>query len=97
MTDIKPISTWDSDAAVVEFVAWRSRLDDRYLVEVQYAEDNSYQGTLAIFDHLNGDRLVHSEPTGIAYGARFGPDIDDVATWHERAAEVVDNLGATTP
>lgn len=92
MDSIRPLSSWGTTAAVTEFVAWRGQMDNRYLVEVQYAEDNSHQGTLAIFDHEDADRLVHSEPVGISYGAIFGPDVDDVADWQDRAAAVVDAL-----
>ena len=89
---LKPLATWDGDS-IVEGLAWHSRLDGRYLVEVRYDPDgDGYQGTLAIFDHQDADRVVHSEPVGIAYAARFGPDVDDVATWQERSADVVDAL-----
>jgi hypothetical protein len=27
---------------------------------------------------------------GLAFGARFGPDIDDVATWQKMAIDIVD-------
>lgn len=91
MSDIRPKTAWDAEG-LVEGVAWHARLDNRYLVEVQYVKGgDGYRGTLLVFDHADGDRLVHAEPTGISYAARFGADVADVAEWQERAAEVVDN------
>lgn len=89
-----PKTKWDADG-VVEGVAWWSRLDDKYLVEVQYAIDgDGYQGELCIFDHDDDMKLFFHEPTGISYAARFGADVLDVERWQDRAAEVVDERGS---
>lgn len=96
MTDErKPIMPWDSEEGFAESVVWWSRLDDRWQVEVRRADDDpeydpGYRGELLIFDHTNNDRLVHSEHVGLAYGARFGPDVDDVNFWQQRTVELVD-------
>lgn len=90
--ELKPLATWDGDV-IVAGLAWWSRLDGRYLIEVQYdPKGQGYQGTLAIFDHQDNDRLIHAEPVGIMFAARFGPDVSDVGDWQERAATVVDAL-----
>lgn len=46
-------------------------------------------GLLRVLD-ANGV-VVHSENVSLAYGAIFGPDVDDVETWKNRVTEVVDN------
>ena len=90
MSDPRPLATWDSDDPIVNGVAWWSRLDDRYQVEVQYAADGDRNtGHLVVFDHDDGNRILLFEQTGIAYGAMFGPDADDVARWQNRAIEVI--------
>lgn len=96
MTDIKPLSTWDTTAAVTEFVPYRTQIDDRYLAEIQYPEDGTYRGTLVVFDHTDGDRLVHSEGAAIPfgpYGALLSPHPSVIYGWHARIIEVVDALG----
>lgn len=91
MTDnAAPLATWDDNNSSHPDLVWWSRLDGRYQVEVH--QTGGYYGILYIFDHQNGDALIHSEQVGLAYGARFGPDVDDVSTWQEKAIEVVDNL-----
>jgi len=94
--NLRPLAAWDSDDPVVKGVAWWSRLDGRYQVEVQYADSDGYRGTLVVFDHNDGDRVIHSEETPIAYAARFGPDMQDVERWQTRVLEVIDqyNSGA---
>lgn len=67
---------------------WRSRLDDRYLVEVQRAGNK--QANFLIFDKENDFTLIHKESVNLAYEARFGPDVDDVARWQDLAIFVID-------
>jgi len=93
--DARPLAAWDDDNSSHPSLVWWSRLDGRYLVEVH--RTGNYSATLYIFDHHNGDALIHREENiGLAYGARFGPDVDDVSLWQEKAAEVVDNLNSHT-
>jgi hypothetical protein len=68
--------------------AWKTKLDDKYDVLVEYGED-SYHGFLVVKD---GEKELLREATSISYGARFGADMDDVARWQTRACEVVDAL-----
>lgn len=68
-----------------EEIIWTSILDSRYTVTVNRLE--LYRGELTIRD---GNRLIHTEKVGLMYGAQFGPDADDVATWEEIALKVVD-------
>jgi len=69
--------------------AWQTRLDNKYDVFVEYGEDDAYHGFLVIKD---GEKELLREATHISYGARFGPDMDDVTTWQNRACEIVDAL-----
>lgn len=91
---ILPLSDWEEDEdlhAHLVHLVWRTKLDDRYLVEVQGLEESNYSGLLAIFDHENDNKLIHVEHTSISYGAPFGPDADDVNFWQSRVIDVVDN------
>ena len=63
---------------------WEGRLDDKY--DAQVIPDGE-QGRLQIFEK---DHLILDEPVTLAYGARFGPDVEDVAAWQRRIIEFVD-------
>lgn len=69
---------------------WESRLDNKYDVSVVGDPDDSYRGTLRISSE---DKVLLEEPVGVSYGAPFGPDVDDVAAWQERAVTFIDGLG----
>ena len=66
---------------------WSSMLDGRYRVTVHRVSRS--RGELNIRD---GNRLIHRQEVTLMYGAIFGPDISDVATWQEIATTVVDGL-----
>jgi hypothetical protein len=66
---------------------WSSMLDGRYAVTVHRVSRS--RGELNIRD---GNRLIHRQEVTLMYGAIFGPDISDVATWQEIATKVVDDL-----
>ncbi len=68
-------------------VVWTAELDGKYTVEVLRTGPRS--GNFRIRE---GERLIHERPTGLSYGAQFGPDVDDVATWQDWAVEVIDAL-----
>lgn len=88
--DPVPVQGWNNPEQLPEEpVVWRSRLDKRYLIEVVRTDDNVAQ--FRMFDHDHDDRLVMDEPVGLAYGAMFGPDVDDVSVWQERAMYVADH------
>lgn len=88
-----PIMEWDSQDGFKDICCWWSRLDNRYQVEVHRTDQfQGYQGLLIIFDHDDGDKVLFKEPVGLAYDAIFGPDIDDVYSWQEKAIAFVDSL-----
>lgn len=91
---MKPIAKWDSDQELYDGLIWWSKLDERYQVEVQGDNQDHYTGTLVIFDHQDGDKMIHSEKTGISYGAMWGADIADINQWCTRAIQIVDGLNA---
>lgn len=87
MSDVKPVGGWELEPQ--PNVVWASRLDNRYLIEVVVDESNPYTGWLRVFDKERDFEVLFDEPTGIAYGAPFGPDTDDVARWQERTIELI--------
>lgn len=91
--DVQPVMSWDEQqAGFRDNCVWWSRLDDRWQIEVHRDSPTppSYGAMLHIFDHNDGDRLVHSEPVALSFEARFGPDVTDVAEWQALAMEYVD-------
>ncbi len=69
---------------------WGSKLDERYLVEVQRDPAYESRGLLYVWDHDDNMIVLLEESVALAYGARFGPDVDDVAAWQERVVELID-------
>jgi len=85
-----PMVSWESmDPSSVPGLVWVTKLDGRFQIEVQRMKDE-YKGVLCIFDHHESDRLLHSENVGLSYGARFGPDADDVLHWESLVTQFVD-------
>lgn len=68
---------------------WATVLDGKFVVEIQRINHRNY---LCLFEI--GGRVLHVEPTNVAFGAMFGPDVGDVAKWEERAVEIVDGWRA---
>ena len=100
---MKPFQNWeDSDKYIHPMHVWGVQLDDRYLIEVQrklveisscsgYRIDSNF-ANLCIFDHGEKDKLIHSSQTSLAYGAKFGPDANDVMRWQNESLEVINKL-----
>ena len=66
---------------------WRTKLDNRYDIVVERVDDQT--GYLVIRE---GENELLRDTVSLAYGAVFGPDVDDVMTWQNRAIEFVDTL-----
>jgi hypothetical protein len=64
--------------------------------EVLIARTGPYTGRFTITRAADG-REIYDRTVHLAYGARFGPDVDDVAQWQERAIRVIDNYKETNP
>lgn len=71
---------------------WEARLDDRY--DCQVTRINEAHGHLTVTDTTNKEILLSNEVT-LSYGARFGPDVDDVADWEVRCVQAVDGIPGT--
>jgi hypothetical protein len=71
--------------------AWEQTADDgRFRCWVEYdAEGDGYSGTLHV-EVVETGELLTTEKVGIAYAARFGPDVDDVAMWQENSVKAID-------
>ncbi|HUZ30473.1 MAG TPA: hypothetical protein VMU90_14595 [Solirubrobacteraceae bacterium] len=94
----RPLAHWDAQEARSPSagpLVWWSRLDARYQVEVQRTGDSTAR--LAVFDHLDRDRLVGQQVVSLRAGAVFGPDVEDLADWQDAAAALVDGRTAETP
>ena len=86
----QPLLSWDSPkGASHPRLVWRSKLDDRYLIEVHRADN--YNGKLFVFDHNRNDQEIFSMDVGLSYGATFGPGVADVQEWQEKVLDFIDN------
>jgi hypothetical protein len=87
----KPIMAWSSEELYDknQVMIWWSRLDNKYQIEVQRID--GYHANLIIFDHELKDKKIFEKKVGLSYGARFGPDMEDVENWREIAAGFIDN------
>lgn len=91
MDMLRPLVPWDSDVAHA-LIVWRTKLDDRYLVEVQRDPTDGYKAQLVIFDHERNDEEIMCWDVGLSYGALFGPDVDDVSIWQDKVIDFVDTV-----
>jgi hypothetical protein len=84
--DTAPLSREDENHPRL---VWHSLLDQRYLIEVQRTPSSDKPAQLVVFED---DKPLLVRPVGLAYDARFGPDVEDVALWRAMAVEFVDGL-----
>lgn len=88
----KPLANWDDEQQTPPGVVWWSKLDNRYIVEVQRKDGDT--GTLYVFDHEDGDKEIFSQSVVFMYGAAFGPDAEQVGEWMDIGANAVDSFQA---
>ena len=69
-------------------IVWESKLDTIYNCQVTRTDE--YKGILKLTNTENDWVLVEQE-VSLSYGAKFGPDVDDVAQWQEICIQAVDN------
>ena len=86
----QPLLPWEKEGADHPQLVWRSKLDDKFLIEV-HRTDN-YSGTLYIFDHDKNDLGIASWDVMLSYGAMFGPDVADVEEWQKGVAVFIDTI-----
>lgn len=70
-------------------VVWTATVDQNSW-RVDVVRTGNYEANLEIY-RVSDESLVHSEPVGLMFQAMFGPDVADVASWQERAIEVIDS------
>lgn len=96
----QPLVDWQTGAPpwTIPGVVWFTTMDGhKYQVEVHRTGD--YSGRLLMWD-ISGVRaavmspppwpVVLDEEIPLAYGARFGPDMDDVSSWQTKCIEIAD-------
>lgn len=96
----QPLVNWTAGESpeTVPDVVWFATMDNhKYQIEVHRA--GSYTGRLLMWD-VSGFRVdldppppwpvVLDEEVPLSYQALFGPDIDDVASWQAKCAEIAD-------
>lgn len=86
---LAPLAESD-DPTLSAAVVWWSRLDDRYHVEVVRASGSAFDAELRVFDTAVGNRVLLREHAILDFGARFGPDVANVAAWQRRVVRLVD-------
>lgn len=66
-------------------LVWSSTLDDVYECEV--SRTGEYKGQLTV---SKGGETLYTEDVTLSYGAKFGPDVDDVWAWQESCVKFID-------
>jgi len=66
---------------------WEATLDNQY--KCQVIRLNEVHGQLSVVDNKTDNKLLE-RPVTLSYGARFGPDVDDLYYWQELCVETVD-------
>ncbi len=72
-----------------EHYVWDQTADDGRFRCTVAATADGYQGTLVVTEEASSAEILR-EDVGIAYGARFGPDVSDVQTWQDKAITAID-------
>ena len=68
-------------------VIWEATLDNKFRCVVERI--NKRGGHLKVYE-IETFRILLQQDVGLAYGAKFGPDIDDVEKWQSISVAVVD-------
>lgn len=68
-------------------VIWDATLDNRYECSVERISE--YGGNLRVFDIKTSSVLLEEE-VPLAYGAKFGPDMEDIIQWQNKVVDLID-------
>jgi hypothetical protein len=68
-------------------IIWRAELDT--IFECTVTRTGEYSGILKVKNTANAFVLLE-KAVGLSYGAKFGPDMGDVADWQDQCCHVVD-------
>lgn len=71
-----------------ENVVWENTVDGGTW-GCKVTRQGDYQGELEVWNVESGE-VILSEIVGLAYGAIFGPDVDDLAQWQDRTIKAID-------
>lgn len=66
---------------------WESKLDNRYNCKVVRIDE--YNATLTVVDGTD-DNVLLCSPVTLMYGAKFGPDVEDVSLWQDMCIKTID-------
>lgn len=73
-----------------ENVVWDGTVDHgRFICKV--VRTSNYTGTLTVVVPEIDDEEILREDVDLSYGAQWGPDVDDVRAWQDKAIEAIDN------
>ena len=67
---------------------WHRTVDEAaWIAQVQHERGG---GRLLVWHHTDTENPILDEHVGLAYGAMFGPDVDDVRSWEMAVIEAID-------
>lgn len=78
---------------MADIPVWEATVDDERFRCVVERLDDDYRGMLVVTGPQN-ESILRKE-VGLSYGARFGPDVDDVNAWREWSLDAIDRWIAT--
>ena len=82
---------------IKEDVVWEATVDGHtWLAKVVGMESNEYRGILTV-TRVSDDKEILREEVGLSYGAKFGPDVDDVNLWAQMVIGAIDHFEAQNP
>lgn len=76
---------------------WEATVDDHaWKAEVNGMDTNAYRGVLTV-RRVADDKEILREEVGLSFGAKFGPDVDDVNLWGAMVIGSIDHFEAQHP
>ncbi len=82
---------------IKEDVVWEGTVDDHtWHAKVVGIESNEYRGVLTV-TRVSDDKEILCEEVGLSFGAKFGPDVDDVNLWAQMVIGAIDHFEAQHP
>lgn len=67
-------------------IVWEANLDEKY--DCKVTRLGEYVGTLTISEN---NKVIFSEEVALAYGAKFGADVEDITTWQDIIIDFIDS------
>jgi hypothetical protein len=80
MAEVEPVNEHQA--------VWHRTVDGgEWIAQVQRERGG---GRLLVWHHPDTAHPILDQHVGLAYGAMFGPDVDDVLTWEHAVIEAID-------